>query len=197
MEPAVQDPAATKTAADIMVGETIAYFRTHSFSFLIWGWALFTASVLHYAILQFGDEQLFFNASAVWPASIIAAALISVLKTVNKKGASAAPAYPIKMLSGLWKGFAGPVIIALMIGSVNGWELAFPFLIAAFGWGIISTGVTAGFKPLIYGGISTFLFAVLAMYVSPDLQLLMITGAVTFGYLVPGYLIVFKKEPTP
>lgn len=177
-----------------MIEDTITYFRTHSFSYLIWGWALFTASVLHYSILQFGDDQLPFNASAVWPASIIAAALISVLKTVKNERGESAATYPAKTLSGIWKGFAGPVIIALMMGSVLGWEIAFPFVIASFGWGIISTGVAIQYKTMIWAGVSVFIFAVLAMYVAPDTQLLMITGAVTAGYLVPGYLMLYGKN---
>jgi hypothetical protein len=58
------------------------------------------------------------------------------------------------------------------------------------------SGIILKFKPLVIGGISCWLLAVVSVFIPMEYQLLCIAAAVIFAWIIPGYLLKanFKRE---
>jgi hypothetical protein len=59
--------------------------------------------------------------------------------------------------------------------------------------GTFVSGSVLKFKPLIVGGIISWILAVIAVYLSYDFQILMGGLAIFFSYIIPGHLLRKKK----
>ena len=68
-----------------------------------------------------------------------------------------------------------------------------PLLMIAMGWATYLTGIGIKFRPMVLGGISFWLLAIVAFLVDPYTQSLVTAISVILGYLVPG-TILRKKE---
>ncbi len=51
------------------------------------------------------------------------------------------------------------------------------------------SGVLLKFKPLMIGGVIFWIFGALIFLADAETQFLLAAAAVTFGYLVPGYML--------
>lgn len=69
-----------------------------------------------------------------------------------------------------------------------------PFMLGLTSLLITVSGLVFRFKPMIYGGFLFFIVTIASVFVSPMNQLLLTGGAFLIGYLVPGILLVSKKE---
>ena len=57
-----------------------------------------------------------------------------------------------------------------------------------------TTGLVIRFKPLIFGGMSFFIFSIASTFVTNEYLALVVSAALICGYLIPGYLLKAAKE---
>ena len=57
-----------------------------------------------------------------------------------------------------------------------------------------TTGLAIKFKPLIFGGMSFFIFSIASTFVTNEYLALVVCAAIICGYLIPGYFLKAAKE---
>lgn len=153
--------------------------------FLLWGWMVFAAAVLHFIIINLGVE----NNWIVWPVMMGLAIVIYGIMIWTSKDEKRAVTYIDRINRYLWLGFFGPLIITIFVGIHVSWFAAYPFFMAIYGWSAIVSGGILKFKPLVWGGIASCLLGALTLFVPDIYILLMLALAVLFGFIIPGHVL--------
>lgn len=163
-------------------------FSKNSFLYLLWGWLAFIASLAFYFLMVSGYK----NAAIVWNLMLVGAVIhiIYIVRTSkNKKVKTLTDVF----LSYLWIGFSISIWLIVYIYSKSGWGItSYPIIICLYGLGTFTSGGAMEFKPLILGGVSCWILAVLALFVSLEHQLLILPLAVLLSYIIPGHMLQYK-----
>lgn len=153
--------------------------------FLLWGWMVFAAAIIHFFILLFGNV----NGWIVWPVLMGLSLVIYGLMVKRSEKKKGSKSYVDRINRYLWLGFLGPLLITLLIGGVYGWVAAYPFFMAIYGWSAIVSGGLLKFAPLVWGGIASYILGVTTIFVPDAYILVMLAVAVLFGFIIPGHAL--------
>lgn len=153
--------------------------------FLLWGWMVFVAAVLHFIILNIGVE----NSWIIWPVMMTISFVVYGIMVRNSKNRTRSATYIDRVNRYLWIGFLGPLFITTMVGIFHSWVVAYPFFMAIYGWSAIVSGGLLKFKPLVWGGVASCIVGLITVFVSGHYILMMLALAVFFGFIIPGYAL--------
>ena len=171
-----------------MIHRSKKKYSHHAGTFLIWAWAIITAAAITYFHITM---QWTFNLFYIWVAAIVIPGVWTAYKGITERRESEQGAKsPIETyMTALWGGSAGLFTIIMLIGLNYNWILIYPLLIAIYGWGALVSGALIRFRPLVWGGISNFFIAGVAVFVTSEAILLLLIAALTCSYLIPGYML--------
>jgi hypothetical protein len=163
---------------------------------ILWGWLLFTASVLTYINLktQWFSNYFFWNVFGI--ASLLLL-LFSVVRTFFFKKIDKVKTYTAELFQKLNIGFF--ISLLLIIVAINRGVspvLGFSLLLGLYGFWILIYGAGLNFKPSIIGAYITWACAFAGLFVETfDWTMVLHATAVLLGYIIPGHLanIEFKK----
>jgi hypothetical protein len=156
----------------------------HSFDFLFWGWLVLAAALAHYALLLAGYAQPWLP----WSLMPLGGVVTGIYHYRQEKRRRVHT--PINDFLGFfWLGMGVMLFIIVGFGATQGWQQAYPLLIALYGLGTFVSGGALRFRPLIYGGSACWLLATAAFLVDFPTQLLLLAAAVVVAYIVPGHLL--------
>lgn len=158
--------------------------------FLLWGWMVFAAAITHFILLLFGIT----DGWIVWPVFMGLAFVSYGVMVKNRESDSGSVTYVDRMNRYLWLGFLGPLFITLVVGGVFGWQVAYPFFMAIYGWSAIVSGGLLKFAPLIWGGVASYILGVTTIFVPGEYILIMLAVAVLFGFIIPGHVLKRTKQ---
>lgn len=166
-----------------MIRQAKGNLQKSSFYFLLWGWTIVIANLGVYLLIQFdipNPHRMFLIT--------IAAAIATVIFSFRQGKASSTPTHLDQIHQWLWMGFGITCFIFWFFGKEIGWQIN-PVIITLCGVPTFISGLMLRFKPLMAGGISFWVFGCLIFLVDSETQFLLAACAVTFGYLLPGYLL--------
>jgi hypothetical protein len=180
-------------------------YKENSQVFLLWGWILTLASISSFIILKILSsweahelmvgkwelKGLIFLGNWIVFCSIGFIIMYFMVRKMkkNKKVYS----HIDKFIDNLWWVIAPSFFIAIFI--CIKYEIAPPPLMLLIG-GIATTttGLAIKFKPLIFGGMSFFIFSIASTFVTNEYLALVVSAAIICGYLIPGYFLKAAKE---
>lgn len=176
-----------------MIQRSKQKFSKDADTVLMWGWFVSLAAAITYVYIKMDWT---FNLYYVWGVAIGVPIIWSMYKGFAKGRESTQQATsPIdKYMAALWGGSAGIFTVIMLIGITNGWVIIYPMFIAVYGWGILVTGALINFRPLVYGGISNFFIASVAVFVNSEAVLLLLIAALICSYLIPGYMLKYSDK---
>ncbi len=176
-----------------MIQRSKQKFSEYADIFLVWGWTINIAAAITYIYILQGWT---FNLLIVWAVAIgIPAVWTAYMSFTKGKAASAQAKTPIDTyMTALWGGSSGVFVTLMLIGITSNWIIIYPILIAVYGWGVLVTGAMINFRPLIFGGISNFFIAGVAVFVATEAILLILIAALTCSYLIPGYMLKYSDK---
>ncbi len=67
-------------------------------------------------------------------------------------------------------------------------------IISLYGLGTFVSGGILKFKPLIFGGIFSWVIAIVALFIPEIYSLLMVSLSVIVAYLIPGYMLKSRNK---
>ena len=156
--------------------------------FLIWGWLVVFACLLHYGLLKFTTME---HPEIAWFILIIGVFLSGYFGYKIGKSSSV-KTYSDSIHGHIWIAFGvGYFILIIFMKEIN-YNLN-PLIMLLAGGSTYLSGITIKFRPLIYGGIVLWVAAIIAFLVPGDIQLLTSAGGLLLGYLIPGYMLKYKK----
>lgn len=159
-----------------------------SFYYLFWGWLVFIASISHYILLQTS-----FSAPSIgWILMPIGGVITGIYSSRQAKQKKV-KTYMDQFLKFLVMAFVISLMIILF--SMNKLGLScYPMIMLAYATFLFVSGGVIESKPIMFGGIINWICCIIAFFVTFEYQLLILSLAVLFGYITPGYLL--KKHNT-
>jgi hypothetical protein len=180
-------------------------YKENAQVFLLWGWILTLASISNFVILKIlGSwkahelmagkwelKGLFILGN--WVVFILIGFIILyfMVRKLNKN--KKVYSHIDKFIDYLWWVTAASFVIATIICLIMRIEPPILMLLIA-GIATTTTGLVIKFKPLIFGGMSFFIFSVATTFVTNEYLALLVGVAIICGYLIPGYFLKAAKE---
>ena len=160
--------------------------RDGSFYYLLWGWLVFIASLGHYILEVIVGYK---HPYVVWLLMLLGIGA-TIYKATRQHRHQKVKTYLDRFITNFWLAIFVAILI-MLIGAAfkTGYDVAYPNIILIYGVAMFMSGAVFRFKPLIIGGIGCWIIAIVAFFVSFDIQLLLMALATLIGYLIPGYLL--------
>ncbi|MCD4730403.1 MAG: hypothetical protein K8R74_07375, partial [Bacteroidales bacterium] len=175
-----------------MIENTKAKFRDNGFFYLLWGWLVLIASVSHFIMMNMGIEYAWLP----WPVMMFGGGIASgiVGYRLGKK-ASVKTFFDTAIVS-LWYAFTITLFIILVASGVGriSWDTANVLIIALYGLGTFISGSMMKFKPLVYGGIFSWVVAIVGLFLSSYYSLPLVAISIIVAYLIPGYMLKSRAK---
>ena len=190
MEDEKFSPSESLQLIQSMIDKTKSSLSSNSHYFLLWGWLTFAACTGQFVLKHFLAYEKHYQVWGVVLIGIVGTIYLAVRDARTRK----VKTYVDEMMNHLWIGMGITFFIVSMILSKIGWgSTVFPFFMVLYGLGTFVTGSVIKFKPLIIGGIISWILAVVGVYLQYDYQILMGALAILFSYIIPGHLLRNKK----
>ena len=173
--------------------------RTRSFYFLLWGWIVIIASLSHFVVLTIMLKQQAYDRIGlltliIWSFFTLLGLVLTYLHSRSDSVKKEAKSHIDKFIMTLWRFTALSIILILFFCIKMNYFYPTPFILTIAGLATTVTGVTVKFRPVIFGGILFFIFAVIGSFITSEYQLLINAVALIFGYLIPGYMLRASKS---
>lgn len=177
-----------------MIATSRNKIKNNSFFFLLWGWLVLIASLSHYTILRFNISHEY--AYLPWPILMLGGMIVSIIAGIRLGKHAKVISHFDKMMMFLWWGFCITIFLVLIMTSFEkiSWTSAYALIIALYGLGTFVSGGVLKFKPLIIGGIASWIISIAALFVSPTNVLLLMALSIIIAYLIPGYMLKSKEN---
>src|SRR5579859_5076761 len=168
-----------------MIDKTRTSVADNSFTFLLWGWLVFTGALLQYILYVIVKSPLH---GAAWNVMFIGL-VVSIVRRVKHKP-RIVKTYVDDGLSSIW---ICMVVVQFLIVMIflrrGGWENCYTFFILLYSIGCFLTGRLLKFTPLIWGAVTCWAVAILTTFVGIETNMLLMAAATLLSYIVPGYLL--------
>jgi hypothetical protein len=173
-----------------MIATSKNNLKDNSFFLLLWGWLVLVASLLHFGLIQINYE----NPWLPWPIIMTIGAIVSGIAGYRIGKKAKVISHVDKMIMYLWWGFLVVMFIVLFMMGLQKihWTTTHSLIIVLYGMGTFVSGGALKFKPLIIGGISCWILAIISLFVEPQFVLLLIALSIIIAYLIPGYMLKAK-----
>ncbi len=172
-----------------MINKTKVNLAQSSFHLLFWGWLILVCSLSEYLLYRFTD---FSSPWYVW-FFVIPGVFVSLIYGFTSGKKEKVFTYATSLYVSVWIGFLFASIVLFIVQSKE-MEGYGTYILILAGFPTFVGGFILKFKPLIFGGMAFWLFALIAHFSGPDIAGLCMPAAIVAGYLIPGYLLKSKAS---
>lgn len=155
------------------------------FQFLLWGVLVIIASLVNYLLILQGFAD---KAGLVWMIMPLVGAPIAFIYEKRKSKGPQVETYADKSAGYIWMSY-GITLFFTIFYACYLQTSPIPFILLLTGMATFSSGLILEFKPLLFGGIIFWIFAIITFFTDPAMHLLLNAGAIALGYLVPGLML--------
>ena len=167
-----------------MINSTRSGLKDSSIFFLLWGYGVLAGGIIEIILLQMNSPKHPLAWLILFPLAIAA---IVIGRKQSKK--ARVNTHLDDYIGNLWMALGISFgVVSFLIGK-HGPESIYPVLIVLYGIGTFITGRIIQFKPLIFGGISCWIIALVAGFSSLELQLPLLCLSLVTSYIIPGHLL--------
>jgi hypothetical protein len=168
-----------------MIEKTRHTISDSSHYFLLWGYAVFLACAAQFVMMSAGLEK---ESQVAW--LIIAPTLIlHIFLVIRDRKREKVSTYISEANGYLWMGVGISFTVLAFVFAKLGWQHSFPFYILFYALGTFVSGSLIRFKPMIIGGIISFVLAAFVAYLEYRLQVLLTAVSILVSYIIPGHLL--------
>ena len=172
-----------------MISKTKVNISQGSFHLLFWGWLIFFCSLAEYLLWQLTD---FASPWLVW-LLVIPGVFVSLIYGFVKGRKEAVYTYATSLYVWTWMAFLFAAIVLFIVV----WErmqYVAPLILTLAAMASFISGIIIKFRPLIIGAITFWIFALVAHFTGPSISPLAVSAAMLTGYLIPGYILRYRKN---
>jgi hypothetical protein len=160
-----------------------------AFHMLLWGWVVMIVSAAHFVLLKF---QLIAHPEAVWLLTI-PTFFVSFYVGYKKGKKARVKTHLDRVYAWVWMAFTVTFLITFVL-VMGKWDIINPMILTLAGYATFLSGVLLKFRPMIYGAIGFWIWAIIAYVAGPLYGILVTSAAICTGYLIPGYLLKMKTD---
>ena len=175
-----------------MIENTKAKFRDNGFFYLLWGWLVLIASLSHFIMLNLEYEYAWLP----WPVMMCGGGIASGIAGYRLGRKASVKTFFDTAIISLWLAFTITLFIILLASGVGriSWDTANVLIIALYGLGTFISGNMMKFKPLIWGGVFSWILAIVGLFLSPYYSLPLVAISIIVAYLIPGYMLKSRAK---
>jgi len=175
-----------------MIENSKAKINDNAFFYLLWGWLVLIASISNFILLKIGFEQAWLP----WPILMIGGGIVSGIAGYRIGKKAKVSTFFDKAIIYLWLGFVVTLMIILVTASFDrlSWAVTNTLIIALYGLGTFVSGGILKFKPLILGGIFSWIISLITLFIPELYTLMMVALSVIVAYLIPGYMLKTREK---
>lgn len=192
MEPINPSPGESLKIINDMIDVAKNEFSDNGAFYLLWGWAVFITAALHYILIRIGYEHPYIVWAVIMPLAGIISLIISWRH--KRKSGKRSRTWFDRILFYVWTAFGASLLIVLFTAGEVGWEHAYPVMIILYAIGTYISGGVMKFRPLIAGGIASWIIGAFAFFVSFEWQLILLAAAILVSYIIPGHILAAKYQ---
>jgi hypothetical protein len=167
-----------------MIEKTRVTFSDSSQYFLLWGYAVLIASVSQFIMISVNYDKN----SMAWLIIIPALAIHFILVARNSKREKVST-YISEANGYLWMGIGFSFLVMSFIFAKISWQYSFPFYVLFYALGTFVSGSLIRFKPLIIGGVISFVIAAGISFFDYKIQMLLVALSILVSYIIPGHML--------
>ena len=169
-----------------MIAKAKQEVQNNSFYFLLWGWLVFTAAILHFALMKYTNFKYPYLAWNIMWIGVI----VSIVSGIRQEKTERVKTYIADTMSyfGISLGiiFSG---LAFIFSTLELWQYSYPIYILVYAVACFFMGSIMQFTYLRWAGIACLLIVVASVYVDYQWQLLLMALAVLLAYIIPGHIL--------
>lgn len=175
-----------------MVNRTRQNLNEGSYYYLLWGWLALMAAAAEYILMEYIEVDWH---PIVWGIMGIAGGIASAVYGMKDKSSRGHTSFIDRAMKMIWLAFGAMMLVTLMYGfTANSWGVVYAFIIALYGMGTFISGGILKFKPLMIGGVLSWVIAGAAFIFSDTLlnfptMLILLMVSLVVSYLIPGYAL--------
>lgn len=172
-----------------MINKTKINFSQSIFHLLLWGWLIFACSLIEFLA---GRLTGFARPWLIWYLTIPGVFVSMIFGYIKGRKAKT---YTYGDMINMWT-WLGYIVSAsiLFILMKDRMEAIPPFILMLTGLPTLISGFIIRFKPLILGGLSMWVFSLVARFGGSDIAPLAVPVAMVTGFLIPAYLLRKKNN---
>ncbi|TNE30437.1 MAG: hypothetical protein EP346_03700 [Bacteroidetes bacterium] len=174
-----------------MIQKTRRNITEGSFYYLVWGWLTLAAASTQYILLTVANSEWH---AIVWPVMGVVGGIASAIYGRKSSARKGHTTFVDKSMGYVWIAFGAMMALALIIGGTQSWRVGYSIIIALYGMGTFVSGGLLRFKPLIYGGVASWVISAFALLAEewtqefPNMIVLLVVSIIV-SYLIPGYAL--------
>lgn len=165
--------------------------QDNSFYFLLWGWLVFAAAMIHFTLANFTNYP---HPYFAWFLMIVGA-VASIIKGIREENSEQVKTYVGDTMK--WFGISLGIIyagLAFIFGKLSLWENSFPIYILIYAVACFFMGSLMQFPLLRWAGLFCVPLTVLSVYVDYNYQILLLALAVLISYIIPGHVLNWRYK---
>lgn len=171
-----------------MIAISKGKFQKNSLHFIVWGSVVSLANLAHFALLAWSSYP---HPYVVWLITI-PTFIFSMYYGVRQGKDATASTHIDRAIGGLWIIYSVVLILIIAFGYKLNYQIS-ALILAITAIPSTSTGMLIRYKPLIWGGVSFVIFALVTFLMeNQSYHFLSSAAAIAIGYLIPGLML--KKE---
>jgi hypothetical protein len=185
-----ESPLTAHESLDIitkMILEAKGNMSRNGFYFLLWGSVIILANLGMYTLQKIGYQHYYVTWAITIPAWII-----SMVRGFRQSKVQHKSTHLDTVSMWLWVTFGITIFTLVAFGSKINYQLN-PVILTISAIPTFLSGIVIRFKPLIFGGISFWIFGIISFLTPAETQPLVGAVAVLCGYIVPGLLLQTKE----
>ena len=172
-----------------MINKTKVNIRNSSFHLLFWGWLILACSLSEYLLWKFTEIQ---SPWYVW-FFVIPGVFVSFTYGYIKGRKASFHTYADNIYVWTWISFLIAAVVLFTILS-DKMQFVAPYILTLTAIPTFLSGFIIKFRPLILGGITFWIFALIARFAGNEVSTLAVPVAMLTGYLIPGYMLKRKVD---
>jgi hypothetical protein len=160
--------------------------------YLLWGYLVGLACILEYLLMQVMQYEKHYM---VWPVLMGSGMIVSGILTFRRQKASTHSTFIGSIMSYLWGGWLVSFLLIMYFATqIQNHSLILPLTMVMYGMGVFVSGGVISYRPLLIGGIISWLAALVAFYQPYPVQLLLMTATVIASYIIPGHMLRMEAK---
>jgi hypothetical protein len=175
-----------------MITSTKSSMGENYMFYLLWGYLVGLACVSEFLLIRVVHYAQHYM---VWPVLMGLGMVLSGVLTLRRQKASTHKSFIGNIMSYLWGGWlVSLLIITYFTSQLQNHDLILPFTMVMYGMGIFISGGVINYRPLIIGGIISWLAALVSYFQPYTVQLLLMAATVIVSYIIPGHMLRIEAK---
>ncbi|MEL6674118.1 MAG: hypothetical protein AAFR61_18075 [Bacteroidota bacterium] len=157
---------------------------------LLWGWLVLIASLAHFVLLVPLEIRNGLESLPWLGLPLIGLPMTYRIRQKHQQSAQV-QTHLGRVIAQNWTGIGVCflLILGVALAGLIDFQVAYPLFIMLYGLGTFLSGQIVRFRPLMWGGIGSWLICIGAFFVPFAYQLLLIALSIVISYLIPGYML--------